>query len=67
MELLFKYVNCTDKLKILASQRVSKIYTVATLFRNFHIACYGCQSFKYFHLDIPDDMLEHYIMQTDFK
>ena len=63
---LFKYTNCKDKLKILANDRVSKIYTVATLFKNFHGALYGCQSSRYFNLEVPDDMLEKYIKQTDF-
>jgi hypothetical protein len=39
---LFTYVARSDKLKTLKSpQLVSKFYTVATLFRNFHVALYG--------------------------
>ena len=61
---LFKYVICPEKLKLLQSSRVSKIYTVATLFRNFHVAIYGSQSSKYFHLAMPDNMLVAYINQS---
>ena len=64
---LFKYVKCVNKLKILANARVVKIYTVATLFKNFYVALYGCQSSKYFRLAILENMLEHYINQTDFN
>ena len=37
---------------------------IATLFKNFHVALYECQSSKYFRLAIQDDMLEHYNNQT---
>lgn len=60
---LFKYVNCPEKLKMLQSTRVSKIYTIATLFRNFHVAVYGSQSSKYFNLAMPPNMLIAYINQ----
>jgi len=61
---LFKYVRKKDKLKLLGESRVSQVYTVATLFRNFHVACYGSQSSAYFGLEMPFDMLSHYINQT---
>ena len=41
---LFHYVGSPEKLQILKNSRVSKIYIVATLFRNFHGALYGNQS-----------------------
>ena len=63
---LFRYVRYKDKFKLMKSRKVSKIYTVATLFRNFHIALYGGQSSNYFDLVIPDDMLIHYIRNQDF-
>ena len=61
---LFKYVRKKDKLKLLSEARVAQIYTVATLFRNFHVACYGSQCSSYFGLEMPSDMLTHYINQT---
>jgi len=63
---LFSYIRRPEKFKVLGSERVSKIYTVATLFRNFHVALYGCQTSKYFDLPIPENMLSHYINQTNF-
>ena len=63
---LFKYVCCKRKLKVLQSTKVSKVYTVATILRNLHIALYGCQTSNYFELDIPDDFLEKYLRQDDF-
>ena len=64
---LFKYVNRPEKLKILGSKRVSKIYTVGTLFRNFHCCLYGNQTSCYFRLVMPEGMLEKYINQIDFE
>ncbi len=63
---LYKYTRSKNKFKIFNSSRVSKIYTVATLFRNFHIMCYGGQTSKYFQLEIPQGMLVNYIHQIDF-
>ena len=56
---------CTEsKLKLLKdSEKVSKVYTVATLLRNFYIALYGCQTSNYFYFEIP---VEKCINQTDF-
>lgn len=64
---LFKYVNRPEKLRILASSRVSKVYTVATLLRNFHCCLYGNQTSCYFRLTTPDNMLANYINQIDFE
>ena len=63
---LFSYIRRPEKMKLLASERVSKIYTVAILFKNFHVCLYGCQTSKYFDMPIPDNMLENYINQTIF-
>eukprot|EP01040_Poterioochromonas_malhamensis_P006982 gene6983-7532_t len=60
---LFNYIANYRKLRLLESNVVSKIYTVVTLFRNFHIACYGGQTSNYFDLVVPIDMLERYIKQ----
>ena len=62
---LFNYVRCADKFKQLQEVRTSKVYRVVTLFRNFHIMCYGGQSSKYFGLVMPPDMILHYIRQTN--
>jgi len=63
---LFRYIRYSDKFRLLKNKRVSKIYTVATLFRNFHVALYGSQSSNYFNLEMPRDMLINYIRGTDF-
>ena len=63
---LFKFTRNKNKFKVLENSRVSKIYTVATLFRNFHIMIYGGQTSKYFMLEIPENMLVNYIYQNDF-
>ena len=56
---LFKYLCNTAKLKLLQNnEKVSKVYTVATLLRNMYIALYGCQTSNYFNFTIPPDMLE---------
>jgi hypothetical protein len=62
----FKYVKTKSKLKVLSSDYISKVYTVATLFRNFKIMCYGNLSSNYFGLTLPENTLEHYINQTNF-
>ncbi len=65
--ILFKYILCAQKLKLLKSDYVCKIYTVATLFRNFHVAEYGSQTSNYyFNITMPADMLQKYILQEDF-
>ena len=62
---IFRYIQNTDKLKIMQRDGVSKIYTVATLFRNFHVAKYGGQPSNYFSLPrLPYNFLDAYINQT---
>ena len=62
---LFKALSKIDKLRALAGKSGTslKLYTVATLLRNFHIWLYGSQSSNYFdiqHHD-PELLLEKYI------
>jgi hypothetical protein len=66
---LWPVVTAYNKLRVLSGTKVAKIYTVATLLRNFHIALYGYQSSNYFSSLPPMDgreFLTHYINQTDF-
>ena len=58
---LFGYLKNMDKLKVMNGVTVTKIYTVATILRNCHIALYGGISSNYFSIAIPDDMLERYL------
>jgi len=58
---LFGYFKNIDKLKVMNGGTVCKVYTVATLLRNCHVALYGGISSNYFGLRIPDDMLERYL------
>jgi hypothetical protein len=60
---LFNYVGNEGKLKLLEREAVARIYTVATLFRNFFVACGQGQSITYFNLITPDNLLEAYIRQ----
>lgn len=62
---LFRLTRNPDKLKILKNQYVSKLYTVATIFRNLHCCCYGNQTSRYFKLDMPENMMHKYINQID--
>jgi DDE superfamily endonuclease len=57
---LFKYVSNKRKLQLLQSDTVTKVYHVATFFRNLHIGLYGCQS------SIRHNFVPHYLHQTDF-
>ena len=66
---LFKALSKIDKLRALAGKSGNslKLYTVATLFRNFHVWLYGSQSSNYFeiqHSD-PELLLEKYINQDN--
>jgi len=63
----FKYMANQAKMKLLESSTVTEIYVVATLFRNFHVGCYGCQTSNYFNLEIPNFFLENYINKTNFN
>ena len=66
---LFKALSKIDKLRALSGKEGTalKLYTVATLFRNFHVWLYGSQSSNYFdiqHSD-PEYLLEKYINRED--
>ena len=62
---LFKALSKIDKLRALAGKSGNslKLYTVATLLRNFHVWLYGSQSSNYFeiHHSDPEILLEKYI------
>ena len=62
---LFKALGKIDKLRALSGKggNALKLYTVATLFRNFHVWLYGSQSSNYFDIqhENPEYLLEKYI------
>ena len=62
---LFQYVKKKDKLKLLKSHKCHKVYTVANLFKNFHVMYNGGQSSQYFGVKFHPDHVYHYITQTD--
>ena len=49
------------------SYYVVKVFTVATLLRNCHVALYGGISSSYFELVMPENMLEMYLRQEPFN
>ena len=57
---LYRALSAFDKLRLLSSDRVAKLYTVATILRNCHVSMYGGQSMAFFDLRLPDNMLERY-------
>ena len=61
---LFRYAQTTDKLRILGSKSVSRMYTVVTLLRNMRVMMRGGQSSVYFGLRMHKDLVEHYVHQT---
>jgi hypothetical protein len=61
---LFKYLRNHSKLKLMESSTVTKVYTVTTILRNFHVCLEGGQTSNYFNLALPEDFIEHYIKQT---
>ena len=69
--LLFKALSNIDKLRALAGNEPNalKLYTVATLFRNFHVWLYGSQTSNYFniHFSNPEMMLSKYINMEDVE
>ena len=58
---LYRYLANLDKLKLLSESQVTKVYTVATILRNCHVALYGSETSHYFNLHIPADFLEQYL------
>ena len=61
---LFRYIQNTDKLKLLGSDACSEVYTVCTLLRNFRVCMYGGQSSVYFDLLMHPQLFEFYVNQT---
>jgi hypothetical protein len=45
---LYEYIAHKEKLRVLVSKTVAKVYTVATLLRNCHVMLYGCQLSNFF-------------------
>ena len=60
---LYGYLNNHSKLKLLSSNVVSNVFTVATILRNCHVALYGCETSNYFNIYMPQQFLESYLKQ----
>lgn len=60
--LLFKYVQNTEKLKLMQSDHVQKVYVAAALFRNIHLALYGGETSNYFKVTLSAEVLEQYCL-----
>ena len=58
---LFHYLRNLDKLRLLRSEHLKRVYTVCHLLRNCHVALYGGIESNYFDITLPDDMLEMYL------
>lgn len=63
---LFAYLQQTRKLKVMKSERVAMVYTVATILRNVFVGYYGCQTSNYFNLSLPPNFVEKYLKQENF-
>ena len=61
---MFRYLLNKDKLKLLGSNKVAKIYTVCTILRNIHNGFYGCQASNYFDVKLPENFVECYLTQA---
>lgn len=61
---LFHYIRNLDKLKLLRSNRLLRVYFACQLLRNCHVALYGGIESNYFEIVLPDDMLERYLNQN---
>lgn len=62
---LFPYLTNTNKLKVMKSAVVAKVYTVCTLLKNIHVILYGCETSNYFDLHFANDLLEYYMKLED--
>ena len=58
---IYRYLWNSHKLKILGSVNTTRVYIVATILRNCHVALYGSITSNYFNLVIPDNFLEEYL------
>ena len=66
---LFKYLQQYTKLRLMESDNVTMVYTVAILFRNLYVSCYGSQTTQYFGINLPEEFpnfLEKYINGEDW-
>ena len=61
---LFAFVGMEHKFKVFESCGVTRIYIVATLFKNFHASLHGNQTMNYFGVILPDNFLAAYINGT---
>ena len=60
---LYEYLKNFNKLRLLGSTIVSKIYVVATILRNCHVCLYGSETSYYFEVT-PPTLFEY--MKVDF-
>jgi len=60
----FRYLKNINKLKLMHSNQLTKIYRVCTFLRNCHVALYGSISSSYFELLMPENMLEMYLQNV---
>ena len=64
---LFRYVGMKYKLKVLGAGTTTKVYCVATIFRNIHVIMNGGQTSNYFDVYFEDGYLLHYVNGTDLN
>jgi hypothetical protein len=64
---LFAYVSTKNKLKLMSSDQVSKVYVTATLLKNFHCAFYGNQTLNYFNAELPNGFFHYYVNQLNYQ
>ena len=62
---LFKYLTTQDKLKLMISDEIAKVYTVATILKNLHVILYGCETSNYFELQFLDGLIDYYMNLED--
>jgi hypothetical protein len=61
---LFPYIKEINKLKILESNIISRVYIVVTLIRSMYSCIYGNETSHYFGYIFSNDFLEKYMTQT---
>jgi hypothetical protein len=59
----FRYVGNINKLRLLQSTTISRVYITATILRNFRTCIYGNETSHYFNYQFAVDFLEKYIYQ----
>jgi hypothetical protein len=61
---LFKYVQTPEKLKLMQTDHLQKVYVVATyLFRHIHLALYRGKPSNYFNVRLPDNFVRTALYQ----